>query len=196
MNVLDHNLGINARGVAAPPEDPLQLLPTDSQPAVFWITNVNNTIINNTAVGGKFVYWFSMPEKPTGLSATKYANDRFLRPICQPLLQFDDNTAHGAGENGFHCDDMVGPDGSIADGMYYPLIGPFDPKQPCSYSSNNEVEANIRGFLAYKNRRFGIWGRSDFNFDNAKILDNRRGFQVTGFSFLTNSMVVGETDNV
>ncbi len=56
---------------------------------------MNNTFTNNTAVGGLFGFWFSMPEKPTGLSAAKYAADTRLRPLCQPILQFDDNTAHG-----------------------------------------------------------------------------------------------------
>ena len=56
-NVFDRNLGINARGVANVPEDPLQLIPTDSAPSVFWVTNPNNTWTNNVAVkGGNYFY--------------------------------------------------------------------------------------------------------------------------------------------
>lgn len=49
-NTFDHNLGVNSRGVGNLIEDPLQIIPTDSSPSVFWITNPNNTFINNTAV--------------------------------------------------------------------------------------------------------------------------------------------------
>jgi hypothetical protein len=49
-NTFDHNLGINARGVPNLKEDPLQIIPTDSSPSIFWITNPNNTFINNAAV--------------------------------------------------------------------------------------------------------------------------------------------------
>jgi hypothetical protein len=37
---------------------------------------------------------FSLPDKPTGLSAAEYASSTILRPRCLPLLKFDDNTAH------------------------------------------------------------------------------------------------------
>lgn len=49
-NLIIHNLGINPMPVAAVNEDPLQLVPSDSEAAVFWITNPNNTFINNSAV--------------------------------------------------------------------------------------------------------------------------------------------------
>lgn len=47
-NTFDHNLGINALPIAD--EDPLQIIPTDSSPSTFWITNPNNTFTNNAAV--------------------------------------------------------------------------------------------------------------------------------------------------
>ena len=91
-NSFIHNLGITVHPVAA--EDPYQLIPTDSEPTVFWITNVNNTFVNNSAVSGKFGYWFSLPDKTIGLSAAKYANDPWIRPRCMPIRQFDYNVAH------------------------------------------------------------------------------------------------------
>ena len=48
-NTFDHNLGINAHGVGDW-EDPRQIIPTDSSPSMFWITNPMNTWTNNAAV--------------------------------------------------------------------------------------------------------------------------------------------------
>ncbi len=136
-NTFDSNLGVNVQGVADLEEAPLQLLPTDSSPSVFWITNMNNTFTNNVAVGGKFGYWMSMPQKPTGLSAAKYANDTWMRPRCIPLLKFDSNVAHSSSVNGFHLDEFIGPDSAVENGgQYNPRTGPFDPAKPCESNPN------------------------------------------------------------
>jgi hypothetical protein len=49
-NVFDHNLGVNPRGVGNLIEDSQQIIPTDSSPSVFWITNPNNSFVSNAAV--------------------------------------------------------------------------------------------------------------------------------------------------
>ncbi len=104
-NIFDHNLGINAKGVGN--EDPNQIIPTDSSPSVFWITNPNNTFTNNAAIGGRFGYWFLMPDKPIGASAGDYALDTYVRPRCQVLGVFDDNVAHGNFQTGFQMDNFL-----------------------------------------------------------------------------------------
>jgi hypothetical protein len=57
FNTFDHNLGIKVNPIADIDEDPQQIIPSDSSASVFWITNPNNTFVNNTAVGGRWGYW-------------------------------------------------------------------------------------------------------------------------------------------
>ena len=53
------NLGIRARPVVS--GDPQQLIPSDHDVSIFWITNPNNTYIGNAAVQAKFGFWYTMP---------------------------------------------------------------------------------------------------------------------------------------
>ena len=89
-----------------------------------------------------------MPEKAIGMSASKYANDPFLRPRCTPLGSFIGNTAHrytfhaidfhsfSAVESGIMIDKLINQDGSVGNsGMWNPSQGPFDPNDSCFGSS-------------------------------------------------------------
>lgn len=64
----------------------------DARPAGFWITNANNTLVGNHAVGGSFGYWYAIPIFPTGAFKTK--KDVIIRRI--PLAGFRGNVAHSA----------------------------------------------------------------------------------------------------
>lgn len=99
----------------------MQIIPTDTDPSIFWVTNPDNTFTNNAAVGGRFGYpyyyhfdslfsilkllfdrfWFSLPSRPIGLTAIiggfYPAN---YNPSQLPLKRFYNNTAHSSGE---HC---------------------------------------------------------------------------------------------
>lgn len=62
-NIFAYNLGIAPTANAKAP------LPSDTEPAVFWITNPANTYIHNRAVGGSVGFWFellSITTKPLG----------------------------------------------------------------------------------------------------------------------------------
>jgi hypothetical protein len=130
-NTFDHNLGIKVVPVADLDEDPQQLIPSDADASIFWITNPNNTFTFNTAVGGKWGFWFSLPEKPIGLSAPEYSSSTTLRPRCLPLLKFNDNTVHSTTSHGIQIDQMLLADGTSEDAGYTPRTGPFDPALPC-----------------------------------------------------------------
>jgi cell migration-inducing and hyaluronan-binding protein len=89
-NLLDHNLVVSV--FAAPTAQ--RVIPSDDSSSAFWITNLNNTITNNVAVSGHHGFWLALPQHPTGLSATKYANNNMVWPVNIPLKTFDSNVAH------------------------------------------------------------------------------------------------------
>lgn len=107
LNVFNHNLGMKLNEGS--------LLLSDANPAVFWITNPNNTFTNNAAVGGAFGYWYSLPMHPIATSEvcirslfckqkrgkqfahftqSDYANDLWVWPRYTPLGTFDKNVGH------------------------------------------------------------------------------------------------------
>ena len=88
LNIFDHNLGMRINNGS--------LLSSDVDPAVFWISNPNNTVINNAAVGGAFGFWFSLPMHPTGASEADYASDLWVWPRYTPLATFDKNVGHSS----------------------------------------------------------------------------------------------------
>ena len=81
-----HNLGILSRVGA--------LIPSDSKPTNFWITNPNNTFIGNAAVSATFGFWYSLPDHPVEQSQAEYANSDTVWPSKTPLAVFKDNVAH------------------------------------------------------------------------------------------------------
>eukprot|EP01119_Soliformovum_irregulare_P016278 TRINITY_DN468_c0_g1_i2.p1 TRINITY_DN468_c0_g1~~TRINITY_DN468_c0_g1_i2.p1 ORF type:complete len:1287 (-),score=353.68 TRINITY_DN468_c0_g1_i2:91-3951(-) len=194
-NTLSRNLGIKIRPVAD--NDPLQILPTDSQPAMFWITNPNNTFTDNAAVGGRFGYWFSMPSRPTGPSDMDFlTNDTWVRPRVTPLAKFSNNVAHSCARNGLHVDDMVVQTTLTTElASFSPRFGPYT---GTSNSGTGYAEATFENFLVYKCRVYGVWARGGlFNFENLVSLDNMRQYNSPPSpSVLRNSLLVGETDNV
>lgn len=65
-NVITNNLGLGTTSLEN------GLLPSDDNPATFWITNPDNTVDGNVAAGSEGTgFWYAFPEHPTGLSATE-----------------------------------------------------------------------------------------------------------------------------
>ncbi|WP_218081891.1 G8 domain-containing protein [Anthocerotibacter panamensis] len=83
-NTFDSNLGLVTKRSVAP------LIPSDSTPATYWISNPNNRFTNNVAAGADdFGFWYDIPPNPTGPSA-----DPNYFPQQQPFGGFDSNVAH------------------------------------------------------------------------------------------------------
>ncbi|KAG2372682.1 hypothetical protein C9374_013637 [Naegleria lovaniensis] len=179
------NLGIDP--IAVGNNDPTQILPSDADVSVFWITNPNNTWIGNSAVGSKFNYWFSMPLKPTGLSSSKYANNPLMTPRTIPLKVFEDNIAHSGNQNGIHIDDMVMPNGKTEAALYRPA-DPF----------GKPVVAYFKRVISYKNRRYGIWSEGGpVLFSNIIASDNRIQMGCPpGPVGIFDSTLIGDSENV
>ncbi len=69
-------------------------LPTPQTPAVFWVTNANNYIINNRAVGSlRYGIWYRPEISATGTSV----NTPAVLPINIPILLSANNIAHSNG---------------------------------------------------------------------------------------------------
>ncbi|MDH3606715.1 MAG: G8 domain-containing protein [Acidimicrobiia bacterium] len=184
-NVFDHNLGL----VTHRPDESDALLPSDVDypgPGTFWITNPNNTFINNVAAGSRGIgFWFALPEHPTGPSATNS-----IWPRHTPLKEFDNNTAHSNDQDGLHVDRGPLPSGFTDTARYEPRAVPDDP-------DSAPVTAHFTNFTAYKNRDRGAWLRGeDHVVSDSVFADNAIGLTfASDRSELVDSLLVGETAN-
>src|SRR5690606_1996905 len=70
------------------------LLPSDNTVAAYWITNPDNTFIDNVAAGSdENGFWFSLPEHPNGAFEGSDAS-LAVWPRATPLAGFKGNVAH------------------------------------------------------------------------------------------------------
>jgi hypothetical protein len=179
-NVIEHNLGLGTRAV----ED--GLLPTDAQPATFWITNPDNVLRGNVAAGSEGTgIWYALPEHPTGLSASAG-----VWPRRTPLGEFRDNVAHSNNVDGLAVTGNLAPDGGFGSGRYTPLTDPMDPRSA-------PAPATFDGLTSYMNRWRGAWfGGAHLVLTRATLADNRTGASfASSEAFLEDSLVVGESAN-
>jgi cell migration-inducing and hyaluronan-binding protein len=175
------------------------LLPSDNTVASFWITNPDNSYIDNVAAGSDQVgFWLSIPEHPNGafLGSEVSLN---TWPRRTPLREFRGNTAH-SNFDGFLIDRHIDQDNTfgLASIPLLPLTDPTD-------LESEVMETHFENLTAYKNRNGGLWGRGDlYVYSNMKLADNAIGMtQAAGdigslpfSSRLVNALVVGETDNI
>lgn len=87
-NTFEKNLGAVGNGV----DIPISADESDANPSTFWITNPQNTWINNVAAGSHFSgFWFEVKTRVRGPSAKKYPD---MVPNKLPLKKFIDNVSH------------------------------------------------------------------------------------------------------
>ena len=175
------------------------LLPSDNTVASFWITNPDNSYVDNVAAGSDQVgFWLSIPEHPNGaFLGTEISAETW--PRRTPLRAFRGNTAH-SNFDGFLIDRHIDQDNTfgLASIPLLPLTDPTD-------LESEVMETHFEDLTAYKNRNGGLWGRGDlYVYSNLKLADNAIGMtQAAGdigslpfSSRLVDSLVVGETDNI
>ena len=180
-NIFRRNLGFRTREVKKNP-----LLPTDKDPATFWITNPDNVFVGNHAAGSdEFGFWYALPEHPTGLSS----DEKNVWPRRTPLKRFEDNVAHSNGSRGLNVDHGPRPDGHTETVYYQPLADPTD-------DDSEEVVALFENFTAYKNRDRGVWLRGENHVVTGTFGDNRAAATfASSESFLKDSAVIGFSAN-
>jgi hypothetical protein len=175
------------------------LLPSDNTVSSYWITNPDNSYIDNVAAGSdENGFWFSLPEHPNGAFL---GSDDSLNtwPRRTPLRAFRGNVAH-SNFDGFMFDRNINEDNTfdLSFSAFTPLEDPADP-----YSAM--VESHFENLTSYKNRNGGLWGRGELHvFSNAKLADNAIGMTHSTGTFgserftsrLIDALVVGETDNI
>jgi hypothetical protein len=174
------------------------LLPSDNTVASFWITNPDNSFIDNVAAGSdENGFWLSLPEHPQGKFKDSEVS-KTIWPRRTPLRAFRGNVAH-SNFDGFMFDRNIYEDNTfgLATIPFLPLTNPAD-------LDSEVVESHFESLTSYKNRNGGLWGRGDmFVYSNLKLADNAIGMtQAAGDigsepfqARLVDSLVVGETDN-
>ena len=175
------------------------LLPSDNTAASYWITNPDNSYIDNVAAGSDSTgFWFSIPMHPNGAFL---GSDDSLNtwPRRTPLREFRGNVAH-SNFDGFMIDRHIDEDNTfgLASWPLQPLEDPTD-------LESDVMETHFEDLTAYKNRNGGLWGRGDlYVYSNLTLADNAIGMtQAAGdigslpfSSRLVDGLVVGETDNI
>jgi len=175
------------------------LLPSDNTVASFWITNPDNSFIDNVAAGSdENGFWLSLPEHPQGKFKDSEVS-KTIWPRRTPLRAFRGNVAH-SNFDGFMFDRNIYEDNTfgLATIPFLPLTNPAD-------LDSEVVESHFESLTSYKNRNGGLWGRGDmFVYSDLKLADNAIGMtQAAGDigsepfqARLVDSLVVGETDNI
>jgi hypothetical protein len=175
------------------------LLPSDNTVAAYWITNPDNSFIDNVCAGSDETgFWFSLPMHPQGQFAGTEVSKN-IWPRRTPLRAFKGNVSH-SNFDGFMIDRHINEDNTfgLASIPLLPLADPND-------LESKVLESHFENLTSYKNRNGGLWGRGDmYVYSNAKFADNAIGMtQAAGdigslpFSArLVDSLVVGETENI
>ncbi|XP_033732108.1 cell surface hyaluronidase-like [Pecten maximus] len=185
--VLDGNLGASTRKGS--------LIPADTTPSTFWITNPLTFVRNNVAAGSENTgFWFVFPDSPIGLSKGLgfMAKDEARRTA---ISEFSNNVAHSNYVHGVNIDQKLLANFSIGS------TNAYEPKEDPLNEMSPDKEVLIDRLTCFKNNMHNAWirggqihiTRSSFA-DSAKALTfARNGEQV---QFLTDSVIIGESANV
>ncbi len=180
-NVLTGNLGLTSRA----PATGEAVLPSDTRPATFWITNPANTYRNNHAAGSRgFGFWYALPVSPTGLSVGQPD-----LPRRTPLGEFSGNVAHSNRSMGLNVDDGPRMDGTTETASYAPRQDPAN--------NSPAVPADFSNFRSWKNQGRGVWLRGNsLRLTNALLADNGIGATfASSETWVQNSTFIGESGN-
>ncbi|HVX91353.1 MAG TPA: G8 domain-containing protein [Candidatus Paceibacterota bacterium] len=179
------------------------LLPSDNTVAAYWITNPDNTFVDNVAAGSdENGFWMSLPEHPNGAFADTDIS-KATWPRNMRVRKFKGNVAH-SNYDGFMMDRNINADNTfgVTGNMHIAHENPAD-------RSSKIVETVFEDLTAYKNRNGGFWGRGEMRtIRNFKAADNAIGYtQASGLgggasladpytSRVLDSLFVGETENI
>ena len=175
------------------------LLPSDNTVAAYWITNPDNTFVDNVAAGSDANgFWLSLPEHPNGAFLDTDIS-KATWPRRTRLREFRNNTAH-SNYDGFMFDRNINVENvfGLAGPSYMPRENPAD-------NDSKRLESHFENLTTWKNRNGGFWGRGElFVVRNLKTADNAIGYTMSTGSIgddvftsrVVDSLFVGETENV
>jgi hypothetical protein len=191
----DNRLAVRANGQASKDV----LLPSDNTVASYWITNPDNSYVENVAAGSDSNgFWMSLPEHPNGqFEGTELS--KTIWPRRTPFREFKGNVAH-SNYDSFMFDRNINANNTfgVTGNAHMPKENPADP-------TSKTVETVFENLTAYKNRNGGIWGRGEMHtFRNVKLADNAMGYTHASGSAgrdpftskVVDSLFVGETENI
>jgi hypothetical protein len=174
------------------------LLPSDNTVASYWITNPDNTYVDNVAAGSdENGFWLSLPEHPNGAFLDTDIS-KATWPRRTKIREFKGNVAH-SNFDGFMFDRNIAVDNTfgLTGNSHMPKENPAD-------NNSKTVETVFENLTSYKNRNGGVWGRGEMHtFRNLKVADNAIGYtHASGTagrdaftSQVVDSLFVGETEN-
>lgn len=180
FNTLRRNLGLLTRtpanGQAVMPHDDVLDAPPVGRnrrmlPATFWITNPDNSFIDN-ACGGSEGSGFWMVIAP---------NDEGRRP----LRKFDGNSSHSTDFSNFAIDGTINSQDELSYGHYVP-------QNPIGVQAIPEVKR----FTGYKCRERNVWIRANtMHFIDCALADSPRNTFFAFNQILKSSLLVGKSGN-
>src|SRR6187399_1367227 len=174
------------------------LIPSDNTASSYWITNPDNTFVENVAAGSDATgFWFAFPDHPTGAFEGTDASKNTW-PAQTKFREFRGNVAHS------NFDSLMQDRAPLANGRIRPwgFIAFANPAQ-----RTDPVESVVEDFTSYKNRNSGIWARGEMHvYKSLKFADNGIGFTHAGGNFdrsfypftsrVIDSVFVGESGNI
>ncbi|KAL3861903.1 hypothetical protein ACJMK2_007916 [Sinanodonta woodiana] len=171
-----------------------KLIPSDSDPTSYWMTNPLNYLKNNVAAGGQGKgIWYIYPESPLGLSATE--NFMAVGEARRTAISlFENNVVHGY-ESGLFIDSKLASDGQIfCCNDYKPLQDPANTTSPAKI-------VKLIGLTAYNNWNQNAWIRGGwFEMSKSSLLGSVIGLTYARSSnqeqFIKDSVFIGESSNI
>lgn len=157
-NVIDGNLVLRVRN--PPYASRLKMHEVNEKGSSgFWISNPDNTIINNIAADcGSFGFWLAFPTRPFGESTGVLAQDGLLmNPSRMKFGVFDNNTSHSNGINGIHIDDVEMDDEGNTIGFQY---ASNEGGRSTPWPEPSLRRFHLTRFKVWKNMGPGIWDRA------------------------------------
>ncbi len=153
-NIIDGNMVLKVR---APSEANLLKIHEGANHGVgssgYWISNPDNTMINNTAADCKGSgFWLAFPTKCFGPS-----KDVPLIPNRMKFGTFNNNHTHSNGQLGIMLDDFeMDEEGNTTLGMYMSTSDMKEPEWPLT----TLLQYELADYTTWKNNGTGIWNRS------------------------------------
>ncbi|KAK3583428.1 hypothetical protein CHS0354_025548 [Potamilus streckersoni] len=185
-NVLDGNLAIGTLKA--------KLLPSDSDPAAFWVTNPLNDLINNVGAGGEGKgIWYIYPDVPLAISAPY----KFMAPVearHTAISLFRNNVVHGY-EAGLFIENRLYFDGQVFS------INHYRPLEVPTNLSSAEKKVELIGLTAYNNWNQNAFVRGGWiEMSKSSFLGSLKGLTYASSGskeqLIKDSVFIGESNNL